>query len=61
MSARDLGGIEAIVRIIKTHIRHPDVCGCGCNTLENMVNNNCKTKKKENSKYDQANNKCTLQ
>ena len=36
------GGIEAIVRLINTHIDSVDVCVAGCDAIMNMTTNNCK-------------------
>ena len=47
MKAGAAGGIEAVVKAIKTHINNPGVCEQGCDALCNMTlngKNNNKTK-----------------
>ena len=36
------GAIEAIVNMIKTYKRNPDICRVGCDTLNNITANNSK-------------------
>ena len=39
MKAGAAGGIEAVVKVINTHIENPDVSFNGCGALESMINN----------------------
>ena len=39
MKAGAVGGIEAVVKAINTHINNADVCESGCNTLWIMTVN----------------------
>ena len=43
-----IGGIEAVVKAINTHIRNADVCKTGCGALGNVTFNNGKTADKIN-------------
>ena len=40
MRAVAIGGIEAVVKAINTHIENPDVCEKGCGALFNMTFSN---------------------
>ena len=42
MKAGTVGGIEAVVKAINTHIGNADVCYQGCGALRNMTFNNGK-------------------
>ena len=48
MKAEETGGIEAVVKVINTHIDNSDVCKCGCAALCNMVCNDGKNTDKNN-------------
>ena len=37
-----IGGIEAILKVMKKHIANADVCEFGCASLLNMINRNSK-------------------
>ena len=43
MRAGTAGGIEAVVKVINTHINNPDACEQGCHTLKIMIENNGKS------------------
>lgn len=34
------GGIEAVVKVIITHVNNANICEKGCNALRNMTDNN---------------------
>ena len=40
MKAGAAGGIEAVVKVINTHINNAGVCEMGCGALLNTVSNN---------------------
>ena len=42
MKAGAAGGIEAVVKVISTHINNAGVCENGCGALRNMTVNNGK-------------------
>ena len=45
MKAGAAGGIEAVVKVINTHINNADVCRTGCWALKNMTANGKSTDK----------------
>ena len=50
MKAGEVGGIEAVVKTINTHIGNVDVCFAGCGALKNMAINGKNIVKQEKSK-----------
>ena len=49
MKAGAAGGIEAVVKVINTHINNVDVCFSGCGALMKMAHNNGKTMIKQSN------------
>ena len=49
MKAGTAGGIEAVVKVINTHVNNVDVCEKGCGALKNMTWDNGKRLIKHNN------------
>ena len=51
IKAGKVGGIEAVVKAINTHIDNADVCKRGCRVLVSMSAKRNKTKQKKYNKH----------